>query len=75
MPQEILQWGQRLSAGNRNIVKLLRLAADYGIERILKEIKASDISSPTIELLRSRLTNSDDNGAVDMLSLPERCIG
>jgi transposase len=65
IPQEILQWGQRLPAGNRDMVKLLRLVVDYGTERILKEIKALDISSPTIELLRSRLTDSDDNGTVD----------
>lgn len=66
IPQEILQWGQKLPAGNRDMVKLLRLVVDYGPERILKEIEGlKHISSPTIELLRSRLTDSNDSGTRD----------
>lgn len=57
--QELIEWGELLPGGNKEMVKLLRLCVDYGQERILdiKRLIPSGII-PTVDLIRSYLVPS-----------------
>ncbi|ETO38050.1 hypothetical protein V518_1793 [Thermoanaerobacterium aotearoense SCUT27] len=54
--QELLEWGQILPGGARDMVKVLRLCVDYGSDKLLdikKQIPAG--VTPTVDLIRSYL--------------------
>lgn len=57
--QELLEWGRQLPGGNKEMVKLLRLCADYGEEHILalKNSLPGGII-PTVDMIRSCLHES-----------------
>lgn len=56
LTKELLDWGNQLPGGNKEMVKLLRLCVDYGEERILaiKRLIPSQIV-PTVDMVRTYL--------------------
>lgn len=52
--KELLDWGKMLPGGNKEMVKLLRLCVDHGVEKIL-EIKRNLPPGivPTVDIVRS----------------------
>lgn len=56
LTQELLDWGNQLPGGNKEMVKLLRLCVDYGEERILaiKRLIPSRVV-PTVDMVRTYL--------------------
>lgn len=57
--------GQNLTAGNKDLVKLLRLCVDYGEDHILaiKDTIPSHIV-PTVDMTRSQLNVPVDTGVI-----------
>jgi len=64
LTKELLDWGNQLPGGNKEMVKLLRLSVDYGEERILaiKNIIPSHVV-PTVDMVRTYL-NEPVNSSV-----------
>ena len=64
LTKELLDWGNQLPGGNKEMVKLLRLCVDYGEERILsiKRLIPSQIV-PTVDMVRTYL-NEPVNSSV-----------
>lgn len=56
LTKELLDWGNQLPGGNKEMVKLLRLCVDYGEEKILtiKRLIPSQIV-PTVDMVRTYL--------------------
>lgn len=63
--KELLDWGKQLPGGNHEMVKLLRLCVDYGVNKIL-EIKHSLPESiiPTVDIIRSHLHESVESNVL-----------
>lgn len=65
LTNELLDWGNHLPGGNKEMVKLLRLCVDYGEEKILA-IKRSIPSMivPTVDMIRAYLNEPLDSSVV-----------
>ena len=65
IPYELLEWAKLLPGGNRDIVRLLHLCADFGVEKILqaKRMLPSPVA-PSLALLRSYLIASGPSAPV-----------
>lgn len=67
--QELLNWGQKLPGGNKEMVRLLRLCVDYGETTILDILNSLPGGvTPSVDLVRSYLVNSQER------SLQERFV-
>lgn len=56
LTQELLDWGNQLPGGNKEMVKLLRLCVDYGEERILAiKHRIPGYIVPTVDMVRTYL--------------------
>lgn len=56
LTQELLEWGNQLPGGNKEMVKLLRLCVDYGEERILAiKHRIPSYIVPTVDMVRTYL--------------------
>ena len=64
LTKELLDWGNQLPGGNKEMVKLLRLCVDYGEERILaiKHLIPSHVV-PSVDMVRTYL-NEPVNSSV-----------
>ena len=65
LTKELLDWGNQLPGGNKEMVKLLRLCVDYGEERILaiKRLIPSQIV-PTVDMVRTYLNEPVDSTVI-----------
>ena len=61
----LLDWGEQLPGGNKEMVKLLRLCVDYGEERILN-IKNQIPSHivPTVDMIRTHLNEPTESPVI-----------
>jgi len=56
LTKELLDWGNQLPGGNKEMVKLLRLCVDYGEERILAiKLRIPGYVVPTVDMVRTYL--------------------
>ena len=56
MTKELLDWGNQLPGGNKEMVKLLRLCVDYGEDRILAiKHRIPSYVVPTVDMVRTYL--------------------
>lgn len=56
LTKELLDWGNQLPGGNKEMVKLLRLCVDYGEERILAiKRRIPGYVVPTVDMVRTYL--------------------
>lgn len=65
LTQELLDWGNQLPGGNKEMVKLLRLCVDYGEERILaiKRLIPSQVV-PTVDMVRTYLNEPVESSVI-----------
>lgn len=65
LTKELLDWGNQLPGGNKEMVKLLRLCVDYGEERILaiKHLIPGHII-PTVDMVRTYLNEPVDSSII-----------
>lgn len=83
--KELLDWGKLLPGGNYEMVKLLRLCVDHGVDKVL-EVKHNLPPGivPTVDIIRSHLhetpesnilyfTNDIDVISTDLAKYDERC--
>ena len=63
--KELLDWGRLLPGGNHEMVKLLRLCVDHGVDRIL-EIKHNLPTGiiPTVDMIRNQLREPTESNIV-----------
>jgi hypothetical protein len=66
---ELLDWGNQLPGGNKEMVKLLRLCVDYGEERILaiKHMIPEQIV-PTVDMVRTYLSEPVESSVIYLKS-------
>lgn len=65
LTKELLDWGNQLPGGNKEMVKLLRLCVDYGEERILtiKRLIPGHLA-PTVDMVRTYLSEPVDSTVI-----------
>ena len=69
LTKELLDWGNQLPGGNKEMVKLLRLCVDYGEDRILaikQQIPGHII--PTVDMVRTYLNEPVDSSIIYLKS-------
>ena len=66
--QELLDWGRELPGGNREMVRLLRLCADYGEDAVLDARRGFPAGTvPNADMIRSCLTMPDKDKIIRMV--------
>ena len=83
--KELIDWGRQLPGGNKEMVKLLRLCVDHGVDTIL-DIKHKIPSGviPTVDIIRSQLREEPESNIIyfnrdinvittDLTKYDERC--
>lgn len=83
--KELLDWGKQLPGGNYEMVKLLRLCVDHGIDKVL-DVKHSLPAGivPTVDIIRSHLHEEPESNilyfnndievtSTDLSKYDERC--
>ena len=65
LTKELLDWGNQLPGGNKEMVKLLRLCVDHGEEKILtiKRLIPSHFV-PTVDMIRTYLNEPVDSSVI-----------
>ena len=65
LTKELLDWGDQLPGGNKEMVKLLRLCVDYGEDRILaiKHLVPGHVI-PTVDMVRTYLNEPVDSSII-----------
>lgn len=65
LTKELLDWGNQLPGGNKEMVKLLRLCVDYGEKRILniKHLIPTNVV-PTVDMVRTYLNEPVNSSVV-----------
>ncbi len=65
LTKELLDWGDQLPGGNKEMVKLLRLCVDYGEDRILaiKHLIPGHVI-PTVDMVRTYLNEPVDSSII-----------
>ena len=60
--QELLELGQRLPGGNKDMVRLLRMCVDYGEDRVIVAKNRIPVGiTPTVDIIRSYLEEPAQN--------------
>ena len=83
--KELLDWGKQLPGGNYEMVKLLRLCVDYGVDKVLaiKHTLPNGIV-PTVDIIRTQLHETPETNIIhfrndievlstDLSKYDERC--
>jgi hypothetical protein len=63
--KELLDWGKQLPGGNKEMVKLLRLCVDHGVDKILDiKHKLPPGIVPTVDIIRSQLRETPESNII-----------
>jgi transposase len=65
LTKELLDWGDQLPGGNKEMVKLLRLCVDYGEDRILAiKRMIPETIVPTVDIVRTYLSETVESSVI-----------